>query len=476
MRSERKTPMSRARTSSVASMSRSMGDRLVVPARRVGPVTVGALVVALAVLWLIVGPSDGSWSSYLGQLAGAEAVLLFSIALVLISTLPWVESWFDGIDRTAIWHRRLAITGMILLIPHVLLAANRQKTSWGSTLANIAVYGLLALVVWAILPRWRAVLPRPARRVVAGVEAWAAGNRVMGGVLAGTRRLLGDYERWRAVHRVTGLFVAAGFVHGLLDSTVFGSGLLRWTYVVIGGIGVAVYVYRETVAGYFLPLHDYQVAHVARVGPGLTEIGLTAVGQAMRFVPGQFAMLFLEGKNGWRRHPFTMSGAPHDGVQRFTIKSLGDDTADIQHTVQPGMPAVVGGPHGRFLHTRGTNDQIWIAGGIGITPFLSWLRTLDRHPVRGRVALYYANSGPAPFAEEIAAIVANHDNIQLRVVDSSAQGHLTSQQVLADAVADRRQLSVFLCGPREMVHTFTRALRHAGVAPRNLHREHFDWR
>ena len=441
-----------------------------------GPVTVGALVVALAVLWSIVGPSDGSWSSFLGQLAGAEAVLLMSIALVLISTLPWVESWFDGIDRTAVWHRRLAITGMILLIPHVLLAANRQKTSWGSALANIAVYGLLALVVWAILPRWRSVLPRPARRVVAGVEAWAAGNRVAGGVLAGMRWLLGDYERWRAVHRVTGLFVAAGFVHGLLDATVFGSGLLRWTYVVIGGIGVAVYVYRETVAAYFLPLHDYQVAQVVRVGPGLTEIGLTAVGPAMRFVPGQFAMLFLEGKNGWRRHPFTMSGAPLDGVLRFTIKSLGDDTAEIQHTVQPGMPAVVGGPHGRFLHTRGTDDQIWIAGGIGITPFLSWLRTLDRHPVRGRVALYYANSGPAPFAEEIAGIVANHDNIHLRVVDSSVQGHLTPQQVLADTAANPGRLSVFLCGPRGMVHGFSRALRRAGVAPRNLHREHFDWR
>ncbi len=80
-------------------------------------------------------------------------------------------------------------------------------------------------------------------------------------------------------------------------------------------------------------------------------------------------MLFLEGKNGWRRHPFTMSGAPHDGVLRFTIKSLGDDTA-----AEPG------------------------------------------------------------------------------------------------------RLSVFLCGPRGMVHTFTRALRRAGVAPRNLHREHFDWR
>ena len=455
--------------------SRSLLDRLVLPARRVGPATVGVLAVALAVLWSVVGPSDGSWASFLGQLAGAEAVLLMSIALVLISTLPWVETWFDGIDRTAIWHRRLAITGMILLVPHVLLAASRQRSSWGPTLAEISVWGLAALVVWAILPRWRSVLPRLARPLVAGAETWAAGNRVTAAALAGARWLLGDYERWRAVHRVTGLFVAAGFVHGLLDATTFGSELLRWTYVVIGGIGLAVYAYRETVAGYFLPLHDYQVAHVTRIGPGLTEIGLTSIGPTMRFVPGQFAMLFLEGKNGWRRHPFTMSSAPHDGVLRFTIKSLGDDTAEMPHTVRPGMPAVVGGPHGRFVHTRGTAHQIWIAGGIGITPFLSWLRTLDQHPVRGQVALYYAAAGPVPFADEIAAIAADHDNIRLHLVDST-QGHLTPDRVLADTTADPRSLSVFLCGPGGMVQTFSRSLRRAGVAPRNLHREHFDWR
>lgn len=176
---------------------------------------------------------------------------------------------------------------MILL---VMLAASRQRSSWGPTLAEISIWGLAALVVWAILPRWRSVLPRLARPLVSGAETWAAGNGVTAGTLAGARWLLGDYERWRAVHRVTGLFVAAGFVHGLLDSTAFGSELLRWTYIVIGAIGLAVYAYRETMAGYFLPLHDYQVAHVTQIGPGLTEIGLTPIGPTMHFVPGRFAM------------------------------------------------------------------------------------------------------------------------------------------------------------------------------------------
>ncbi|GAA1538724.1 hypothetical protein GCM10009827_067380 [Dactylosporangium maewongense] len=264
---------------------------------------------------------------------------------------------------------------------------------------------------------------------------------------------------------------------GLLDGTAFGSALLRWSYLVAGGIGVAFYVYRETVARYFLPLHDYQVAAVTTIGPGLTELALSPVGRPLRFTPGQFAMLFLESAGGWRRHPFTISSAPHDDVLRFTIKALGDDTTGIQTLVQPGMPAVVGGPHGRFDHARGTDQQIWIAGGIGITPFLSWIRALDRFPSATRVDLFYSTEGAAPFADEITAVARTH-NVRVHLHDTSARGYLTPDEVLAAAAGhdDPRAVSVFLCGPAGMVGAFVRRFREAGIPNRNIHREHFDWR
>ena len=81
-------------------------------AREVGPLVIVVLVVAYGVLWLVARPAGESGGSYLGQMLGAEAILLLSIGLVLISTLPWVEEWFDGIDRAAIWHRRVAISGL----------------------------------------------------------------------------------------------------------------------------------------------------------------------------------------------------------------------------------------------------------------------------------------------------------------------------------------------------------------------------
>ncbi|MDT7594157.1 MAG: hypothetical protein QOH45_3688, partial [Pseudonocardiales bacterium] len=52
--------------------------------------------------------------------------------------------------------------------------------------------------------------------------------------------------------------------------------------------------------------------------------------------------------------------------------------------------------------------------------------------MHGQVALYYTNAGPAPFADEIAAIAAAHDNIHLHVIDTSSQSHLTPVQILAD--------------------------------------------
>ena len=175
-------------------------------AREVGPTLIGGLVAAQAVLWTVARPAGEPTGSYIGQLLGAESILLLSIGLVLISTLPWVEEWFDGIDRAAVWHRRVAITGLVLLAPHILLAANPHGTALGGPLGAIGAIGMVALALWAILPRWQTVVPRPLRGLVVALRDAP--------VVRDVRRIFGGYDRWRALHRTTGLFVAAGFAHG----------------------------------------------------------------------------------------------------------------------------------------------------------------------------------------------------------------------------------------------------------------------
>jgi predicted ferric reductase len=438
-------------------------------APEVGPAAIVALVVAVAALWLVARPPGEGTGSYVGQMLGAEAVLLLSIGLVLISTLPWVEVWFDGIDRAAIWHRQVAITGLVLLAAHVVLSSNPNGTTLGGPLGLIGLLGMSGLALWAILPRWRSVVPGPLRGLVVAARDAPGVSHV--------RALFGGYERWRALHRTTGLFVAAGFAHGVLDGTPFDDApVLRWSYVAIGGIGLAFYVYRELLARFFLSLHDYEVAAVRAVDPDLTEIALRPLGRAMTFAPGQFAMVYLESKDGWHRHPFTIASAPREGVVRVTVKALGDYTTNVRDTVEPGMPAVIGGPHGRFDHRKGGARQLWIAGGVGVAPFLSWLRALDEHPLTGHVDFFYTSVGDAPFAGEIRAIAERQPKLRVHLIDSAVDGRLTVDAVLAAVGGDPRELSVFMCGPRGMLRSFQTQLRLAGVRARRIHREHFDWR
>jgi predicted ferric reductase len=437
-------------------------------ARDVGPATIGALVVVELSLWIVARPAGEPAGSYVGQLLGAESILLLSIGLVLISTLPWVEVWFDGIDRAAIWHRRVAITGLVLLAPHILLSSNPHGTALGGPLGVVAAIGMVTLALWAVLPRWRSVVPGPLRGFVVAARD-APGVRDV-------RRIFGGYERWRVLHRTTGLFVAAGFAHGILDGTPFdGAPVLRWSYVAVGGIGVGFYVYREVLARFFLSLHDYQVDAVREIGEGVVEIAMRPLGRPVDFVPGQFAMVYLEAKDGWHRHPFTISNAPSEGVVRVTVKALGDYTSRLRELIEPGMPAVIGGPHGRFSHLRGTDRQVWIAGGVGVAPFLSWLRALDGH-LPQRVDFFYSAAGEAPFAAEIREIADRHDSLHAHLIDTTTEGRLTTERVLASADGDPSGLSVFMCGPNAMLSSFETQLRQAGVPARRIHREHFDWR
>lgn len=450
--------------------------------RHVGPVSIVMVVVAAAVLWQTARPAGLATGTYLGQFAGVESILLMSVALVLISTLPWVETYFDGIDRAAIWHRRCAIAGALLLIPHILMSHRDApgNVAWAGPAGVVATVGLAALIVWAILPRWRTVVPTPGRRIIEAIHEWPPARLVS--------RLVSDYETWRLVHRSTGLFVAIGFAHGLADGTAFeGAPLLRWSYVVVGGTGLGFYAYRELLARRGHGLRDYQVSGVNVIGDGLTEIALRPLGRPLQYVPGQFAMLHLETKSGWHRHPFTLASSPSDAEVRVTVKALGDYTSAVSDTVKVGMPAVLSGPHGRFTHAKGKSRQIWVAGGVGVTPFLSWFRSLDEFPASERVDFFYSVAGDAPYIEEIRDITKEHPNVRVHVVDTTADGRLTAERALALSVkenessspgphADARSVSVFMCGPKPMVHSLQSGFREAGVSPSAIHREHFDWR
>ena len=109
-----------------------------------------------------------------------------------------------------------------------------------------------------------------------------------------------------------------------------------------------------------------------------TEVVLKPVGEMLNFKPGQFAFVEIQGKEWSEPHPFTISSAPNEDRLRLTMKVLGDWTRKVREELHPGGEVIVRGPYGRFdASTAECRKQVWIAGGIGLTPFLSKLRAMD---------------------------------------------------------------------------------------------------
>jgi predicted ferric reductase len=305
-----------------------------------GVAMLGAVVLGSVVLWVVARPSGQPGGRYVGEFFGDEAVLLFSCSLVLATLLRGIEQAFGGLDRVAQWHRRTAVAAVILMVVHPVLAGSPpvpNASVTGLRLGDVALISLLALAVWSLAPSLRAA-------------KWSRLVRHLARI---------SHERWLTGHRLTGLFVAAAVAHGLLvDPVLKASVPLKATYLAVGGIGIAAYVYRELFARFVVPIYDYTVAGVQRPNEMTADVFLQPVGRPLSFEPGQFIFLAFGGVNGWQRHPFSVASAPAERRLEVSVRAVGDYTRDLHDKLKPGTAAKAAGPFGGFDYRGGGQHQI----------------------------------------------------------------------------------------------------------------------
>jgi predicted ferric reductase len=427
----------------------------------VGPAIIIILSVANILLWVLARPADQSGLRYVGEILGAEAVLMFSMALVLVTLIPAIESIFNGMDRVALWHKYLAVAGVVLMLAHPVLAAAEplpgltSLTILGTGLGSLAQLGLLVLAVWALAPslsrmRWGAPLKALARK---------------------------SYSKWLTAHRLMGLFVIAAVAHGaLVDPALEESTTLRVVYLAIGGVGIAAYLYRELLARHVIHVYDYTVSQATQLNDTTLNVRLAPTGDPLTYRPGQFLVVAFGGTFGWERHPFTIDSSPEDPYLELTIKASGDYTSTLYAGMTPGVPAKVVGPFGRFDYRQGGDQQVWIAGGVGVTPFLSWIRSLDDGFHR-TVEFWYSveHESDALFHDEIQAAAAKHPTFHPHLAVTSRDGYLTAQQAAGDLEVGTTT-SVFMCGPPPMTKALQQGFESLGVPKDQVRFERFSIR
>jgi len=189
---------------------------------------------------------------------------------------------------------------------------------------------------------------------------------------------------------------------------------------------------------------------------------------------GQFAFVTFDPAEG--PHPFTISSAWHDdGKLSFHIKGIGDYTKNLSETRKVGDLVTVEGPYGRFDFGGNKPRQIWIAGGIGITPFLARMQARELPTDKRIVDLFYSTNAPDEDFIGKVKHMATIANVRLHVMVSGKDPRLTPQR-LRETVPEWMSADVWFCGPDGFGRALKEDLVANGLRDGDFHQELFDMR
>ncbi len=369
-----------------------------------------------------------------------------------------------GIDIVYYFHRYLAVFALLVIAGHYAWLRTVHPEALGSVSPVEAsphmTAGRLALALFALV--------------------------VLAALL---RKQLGlEYDRWRVLHALaaTAAFaLALWHLHGagrFLDTM-----WKQWLWALYGAFWVALLVYVRVLRPALSVGHPWKVVEVRPERGQVWTLALQPGTRGpLRFAPGQFAWLTLRASPfAMREHPFSIASSAERGDRvEFSIKSLGDFTSRIKD-VQVGETAWIDAPYGTFSidDHPAASGYVFVAGGVGIAPVMSMLRTLaDRGDARPLV-LFYGNRvwERIAFREELDSL---QTKLSLRVVHvllepaagwEGERGFVSEEVLSRHLPAERRELQCFICGPTPMTTSVERSLGALGIPAAQVHSEIFDW-
>lgn len=396
-----------------------------------------------------VPPGRGFWTDFSVAL-GFAGLAMMGFQFILTARFQNISSSY-GIDIVYHFHRQISIVAFILILMHpIILFIERPATigllnivsaSWRAQAGVISLLMLLAIIVTSL---WRLQLRIP-------------------------------YEGWRVTHGILSIAaVGLGVAHvvgvGYYVGTLWKQAL--WVMLGIGWISALLYV--RLIKPYIMLKRPYVVEEVIQEHGNTWTLVLKPQGhRGLRFMPGQFAWLTI-----WRspfavqEHPFSISSSSVTPERlHFTIKELGDFTSQIGR-VTPGTQAYLDGPYGSFsIDIHLASRYVFIAGGIGITPIISILRTMaDRRDPRPALLFYSTKTlEQTTFREEIDELTKRMNLEVVYIPEKPPQdwqgesGFINASKMVRYLPEDRDDIEFFVCGPVPMMDVVEDALLRLGL-------------
>jgi predicted ferric reductase len=415
---------------------------------------------------LIVGerpPGREIWRDFSVAL-GYCGLTMWMLQFVLTARFKTIKAPY-GSDIVYYFHKQISLVSYYLVLAHVLILLlfsprlinlfNIITAPWR---ARAAVTSLVAITLLIIFSVYR-------------------------------KKLKIEYTKWRIWHGILAIMaVSLAFAHVYLVGYYLNTLWKRELWIVYSVFWIGLLFYVRVLKPWFLFRNPYIIDKVvSQRGLAFTLQLRPKKGRGFHFQAGQFAWITAnQSPFADAEHPFTIaSSAENPDLISFTIKELGDFTSTIKN-LESGQEVYIDGPFGSFSYERHpyASGFMFIAGGIGITPMMSMIRTLaDRKDLRPLV-LIYANKDweGITFREEIEVLQSKLNLKVIHVLEqtpekwSGEKGFVTAEIIKKNLPTGLKpnEWEIFICGPLPMMNAIENAMPKVGVAIGDYHSERFD--
>ena len=412
---------------------------------------VGILLIGLAVFAQIplyvayLGPHDSI--ALFSQFIGSTALILMATSQLLATRMPGFETIFGPLDQMYRLHKWLGILAMAAMGLHDVVDAEMDTVRGGGLediaeeFGEIGLYGILLLAFASLLT----AIP---------------------------------YPLWRLSHKFIGAFFAMSFFHYFFIAKPSANTTTLGLYITIFcAAGLLAYLHLLILRPLLNKGHRYTVTSVKR-NNDILDIHLKPTGRGISHKAGQFAFLSFDKSGLEEIHPYTISTARQsDRSLRFSVKALGSYTSRLANILSEGDTARITGAHGHFNMPSDARPQIWIAAGVGITPFLAWASGLSEAP-KAKVTLYYCvrDAKKAAFVDELQAIADRFETVTLRMVESKNGKRISARDIADELGSDIKKARFAFCGPVSMRIALVQGLTERGAARSRIQYEAFEMR
>jgi predicted ferric reductase len=431
--------------------------------------TVWSLVAAVlfSVLFLkshLIGPIEdvnfGQWKKALELLTGFWLLGAMAFTMLPALRLPDLESCIGGLPQGYVLHRRGAVLCSVLLALHWLVA---KGPKWAVQLGLMSPGGRRPRAA-ADPETWELVY-----KFIQDMGEWV-GYAIIFLLILGFFAKKLRQTNWVRLHRFFGPLLFLGAVHGVCS---FPKSFIGTWPQYAAGFGVLFCIWLLS-KQYLLDTASVKTGKIIaeqKLG-GKDKLLTVETDEPLHIAVGQFICFSADA--GEHPHPFTVTGFEEaEGKCRFTIlvRNLGPYTARIVKEVQTGKTAYVQGPYGEFLSDLESEPlpHLWVAGGVGITPFLAAMTA----PRRDTTLIWCCRAPDAELLQTVAD-AAKRSGVVLRVLDSAKGERLGDKVLLSYLMLNIRNAACRYCGPVSLGERVRAEL--AQIGNTNFKTENFRWR